>query len=131
MSSRNCANASVAEVALAHEQLTVAGPVAQRDEDELALVAHEHDATRDAHFVVGGIARLELLVPAVAQAASECVRSKPIGYGSTPRAAAPRPSRVERHVLGRAAVDIAGRRSGPHWFRSKMMRRPYRVSQGS
>ena len=45
------------EVALADEQLPLAGAVAERHEDQLALGPHGHGPAGDAHDVVGGVAR--------------------------------------------------------------------------
>src|SRR5262249_13517720 len=56
----------VADVALAHEQLQLTGAVAQRDEDELALTAHEHGAAGDAHHIVARSAGLETRIPPLA-----------------------------------------------------------------
>ena len=97
---------AVTEVGLAHEQLELTGPVAQRDEDQLSLPAHEHRSTRDTCEFVGRLARLDPGIPLVAHG--------------------------REGVAALEAIRVLLRVGGlGHWFRSKMMRSPYNVSHGS
>ena len=99
----------VAHHGLRHEQLDLAGPVADRGEDQLAGVAQQHDAPGDGDLVVGLGARLRGRPTSTRISASVWSGRTGTGTGSSP-ALAHRVEQVEATARS-AANPLPGLRS--------------------
>ena len=107
-SSPNAAKPSSPIDGLGDEQLHLAAAVAQRGEDQLALLAEQHHPAGDGDPLVGLGARLEVSPLRRAARPSVCVRSKRYGYGLVPGVA----ERVELvEPLG-----LLGRQTAADWW---------------
>ena len=110
----------LAELALTHEELQLAGSVAHLREDQPALRALQQHPARDAHDVVGRSTRVDLVVPVLAHLL-QGVRAV---EADRVRIVAARADLVD---LGESRREFVLHQR----FRSKMIRRPNKVSHGS